>query len=115
MHVGFNGTQQLLSSFKCCIDLQRTRLDKYTSTQVKLSVELWHDCREDCLEAEDYRVATSHILTIHLYADEGVHCHLPVFFDYPFPSAISVVVHASLVGISVADAKPLSKVRNSCN
>uniref|UniRef100_A0AC35G0I1 DUF676 domain-containing protein n=1 Tax=Panagrolaimus sp. PS1159 TaxID=55785 RepID=A0AC35G0I1_9BILA len=95
---------ELNDIFKCTLNIHK-RVDKLESVLVELQVELWYLDPEMLPRLEDYQFVSKRTLNILLKPDRSTHCHRPIFFEYFSFSAVSISVHASMIGVVASRKK----------
>ena len=91
-----------LNDVLCCkihlvLDASRC-IDQVRRVKFLLDVELWYTDQDFGPEHHSsIECVSSRQLLLHVDMCRGIHCHVPVIFDYFHLSAVTVSIHASLV------------------
>nr|KAG5709617.1 hypothetical protein BaRGS_001667 [Batillaria attramentaria] len=94
-----NVNDAILYRIHTLVDSSRVE-ESLEGLDLQLLVELWFGEEEDSSEGGDkMEMCSQRTLQLHFSPTKGLHCHLPVLFDYFHLSAMEVTLHATLIAI----------------
>ncbi|KAI1731100.1 putative serine esterase (DUF676) domain-containing protein [Ditylenchus destructor] len=91
--------------FKCRVNVER-RIDRFEPVLLPMQLELWYLDPEATPSANSYTLVSKRTVEILARADKSTHCHRSIFFEYFIFSAVTLTIHASVVGLRVVRTKP---------